>query len=68
MNNDMEFRITLRDLKTLSNAVCDLDSYKPRHDVRINERVSAAHAAIIRTLGEQVGLIYAPDDEEQVPA
>lgn len=56
------FTIGLADLKTLSNAVCDLDSFKPPLDVRMAERVTDAHGAIIRTLGDQLHLIYAPDD------
>lgn len=62
MNDDLEFRVKLKDLKTLSNAVCELDAHKPPRDVRINELISGAHAAIIRTLGAQVALLYGEAD------
>lgn len=56
------FTIGLADLKTLANAVCDLDSLKPPLDVRMSERVSIAHGIIIRPLGEHAAAVYAPDD------
>ena len=59
--SDLTFTITLRDLKTLSDAVCELDALKRRGDARAIGMVSAGHAAVIRTLGDQVGLIYATE-------
>lgn len=61
--SDLIFTITLRDLKTLSDAVVELDACKNRGDARVPLMVSAGHAAVIRTLGEQVGLIYNMEGE-----
>lgn len=62
MTEDLEFRIRLRDLKTLSNALCELDSLKRRGDQRVADMVAAGHGAIIRALGAQADLVY--DTEE----
>lgn len=62
------FTIGLADLKTLSDAVCDLDSFKPPRDVRMAERVSDAHDVIIRTLGDQAHLLYSPADGSEAQA
>lgn len=62
------FTIGLADLKTLSDAVCDLDSFKPPRDVRMAERVTEAHDAIFRTLGDKVHLVYGPDDGSEQQA
>jgi hypothetical protein len=52
------FTITLDDLKALVDAAVEVDGLRPRGDMRIGEKVYAAHAAAIRTLGPDVGLIY----------
>lgn len=64
-----DFTIKLADLKTIADAICEVDGLRPRGDRRIAEKISAAHAAIIRTLGEQADLVYAPDEDlDKVPA
>ena len=60
--NPVTFVITLADLKILSDAVCELDSLKTRGDARSTQITEAAHDALIRTLGDQRALIYAPED------
>jgi len=62
MNTEPTFPITLADLKTLSIAVCELDACKSFGDARLTELVTDCHDILIRTLGDQVGLVYAPDD------
>lgn len=59
------FIITLADLKALSDAMCAVDCLKDCADLRQADMVSAGHAAIIRTLGDQVGLIYSLDGAPQ---
>lgn len=61
------FTITLADLRAVSDAVCEVDGLRPHGDVRIAEKISAAHAALIRTLGDQVGLVYDLDPEPAEP-
>ena len=62
------FTITLSDLKTLVDAVCEVDGLRPRGDRRIGEKISAAHAAAIRTLGDRVDLVYSTDDGSEKAA
>lgn len=59
------FTITLADLKALSDAMGAVDCLKDCADRRQADMVSAGHAAIIRTLGNQVSLVYSLDDEQQ---
>lgn len=66
--SDPAFTITLADLKRLSDAVCELDAFKPARDVRLVELVNDCHGIIIRTLGNQVGQVYAPDDSADEPS
>lgn len=62
------FTLPLRDLKTLCDAVCELDAFKPPRSTRLACLVSNCHAAIGRALGDQVHLVYDMEDEGRASA
>lgn len=59
------FTIGLADLKTLADAMCAADVLKASRDRLQADAVSAGHAVVIRTLGDQAGLVYANDDDSE---
>lgn len=63
------FTIGLADLRTLADAMCAVDVLKTDGDRRQADAISAGHGVVIRALGEQAHLVYAPDDgSEKVAA
>ena len=60
--NETTFTIGLADLKILVDAMCAVDVLKTDGDRRQAEAISAGHDVVIRTLGDEVLRVYAPDD------
>lgn len=61
----------LEDIKLLSDVVCQLDCQKNQQPAEseavrnLTVLVNRAHDTLIRMLGDDAGLVYAAEDEEQ---
>lgn len=59
------FLITLGDLRILADTISEADGLRPG-DAKYIKRIVDGHAAIIRTMGNQTGLIYDCSEEGAV--
>lgn len=67
------FTLGLAKLKKLSEAVCELDAFRPKRDcrdARYADLVSECHAILIEAMGDHAALIYDCSEEtaDEVPA
>ena len=63
MTDETTYTMTLDDLRTLADAVSELDGFSARFP-HVRQIVIDAHSAIMASLGDDIDLVYAADDDE----